>query len=512
MTANNANNNRIARNTLFLYARMILILIVGLYTSRVVLKVLGASDYGVANVVSGFVSLFSFLNATFSSTLQRFYNYEGGKHGEEGYSDVYSVGFRVHMALAFFVLLLVESIGIWYINNVMVLPSGRLQAAHILFHFSVLSMVFLIIQAPFAGAIIAMEKMDFFALVSIVDAVLRLVLVLLLPQIPFDKLIVYGVIQLCISITALILYISYSKRRFGFLKLKKDYKKTLLKELLNFSGWTLLGSFAFLMKGQGVNMILNYYFGTVVNAARGLAHNVNAALTGFSTNVSMAFRPQLVGSYAEGDTKRTFSLLLTQSKVCYALMLMFSVPVIIEINLLLSLWLGGEVPNNTNVFTILVLVDSMICTLNTPVTQVVYATGKVRAYQIGSALINILLLPVCWLFLKVGYPAYVVFVLTILFSIICQIVCLIIMHRLFNYSYLEYINKIILPCLTLSVVVPLFSYSITFFIPDSFGRLLLVSLASLMATSFMLYRFFLSKPEKALVRQYWFKILRKQQT
>lgn len=481
---------------------MILILLIGFYTSRVILQVLGASDYGISNVVAGFVSLFSFLNTTFSSTLQRFYNYEGGQHGEEGYTEVYNVGFWVHASLALFVFILVESVGIWYINNVMVLPSGRLMAAHFLFQTSVLSMILLIVQAPFSGAIIAMEKMDFFALVSVIDALLRLVLIILLPYVPADKLIVYGFIQLSISIVGITLYFLYAKRNFPFIRLNKRINKQLLKELLSFSGWTLFGSFAFLSKGQGVNLLLNYFFGPVVNAARGLAYYCSGALSSFSTNIAMAFRPQLVGSYSEGNKHRTFSLLLTQSKICYSLVLMLAVPVILEIDLLLHVWLGKDIPENTNLFSVLVIFDSLIGMLNAPVTQVVFATGKVKKYQIGSSLVNILLVPVCWLFLYIGYDAWIVFVLTIFFSLINQTVCLVIMHQVFEYHYMEYVKRIVLPCVLMTLFVPILPYCIYLLMEESAYRLFFISLTSLITTSMLLFFAFMTVSEKAFVMQY----------
>lgn len=507
MADNSSNNKRIVKNTAFLYIRMILILLIGFYTSRVILQVLGASDYGISNVVAGFVALFSFLNATFSSTLQRFYNYEGGQRGKEGYTEVFSVGFRVHVALALFVFLLVEIIGIWYINKVMVLPSERLTAAHILFQFSVVSMVVLIVQAPFSGAIIAMERMDFFAFVSIIDAVLRLGLIILLPYIPFDKLIIYGLIQLTISIVDITIYVYYAKKKFHFIKLKKNIEKKMLKEILSFSGWTLFGSFAFLAKGQGVNMLLNYFFGPIVNAARGLANYCSGALSGFSNNIAMAFRPQLVGSYSEGNTERTFNLLLTQSKICYCLVLMLAIPVILEIDLLLSVWLGKSVPDNTNLFAILVILDSLVGVLNAPVTQVVYATGKVKAYQIGSAVVNILLIPTCWLFLFLGFDAWIVFVLTIVFSMLCHIVCLIIMHNVFDYHYKDYLKRIVFPCVMMSLLVPILPYCLYIVMDDSFLRLTVLSIVSFTITCFLLYMFFLTDTEKSYVVQYKNKIL-----
>ena len=276
-----ASNKRIAHNTIFLYVRMVFVLIVSLYTSRVVLNVLGVSDYGVYNVVAGFVSLFSFLNATLSSSLQRFYNYEGGKKSELGLSNVFSVGVRVHTILAIIIFIVLETFGIWYINNVMVLPEGRVAAARFLYQFAVASMLLVVMQIPFTAAIIANEKMDFYAIVSIVDVLLRLIIVLILPHVSSDRLIVYGFLLFCITCIDFLLYVVYSKLKFNYLKFEKDIDLVLLKNLISFSGWNLLGTFVFMLKGQGANLLLNSFFGTTVNAARGVAFQVNGAITGF---------------------------------------------------------------------------------------------------------------------------------------------------------------------------------------------------------------------------------------
>ncbi len=502
-----SNNNRIARNTLFLYVRMVFVLLVGLYTSRVVLNVLGASDFGISNVVGGFVSLFSFLNATFSSSLQRFYNYEAGKRGDDGFRDVYSAGLRVHILLAIIVFLLLESFGIWYINYVMVLPEDRLFAANVLYQFSIINLLLIILQIPFTGAIIAKEKMDFYAIVSIVDVLLKLILIVLLPYVPFDKLIAFASIQLLVQVINSVLYVWYAKKQIKCLKWTKSVDIPLLKGLVSFSGWTLIGSFAFMFKGQGVNLVLNSFFGTIVNAARGVAYQINNAVIGFSSNLSMSFRPQLVQSYAEGDEKRTYTLFSSQSRLCYFMTLMLITPVILEMDYLLHLWLGDAVPAYTNVFATLVLVDAMINTLNAPVTQVVFATGKIKAYQIWSALINILLIPLCWIFLRFGFEAWIVFLLTIIVSVVCQIACLIVMHCVYNYSYSDYCRNTLLPCLIMTILVPLVPFAITCIMSDSFLRLMLVCFSSLLVTTTLLYFVFFTASEKVLVQGYLRKLL-----
>lgn len=502
----NDNNKRIAKNTAFLYIRMVFVLLVGLYTSRVVLTVLGVSDYGVYNVVAGFVSLFAFLNATLSSSLQRFYNYEEGEKGELGFYNVFFVGIRVHILLAFILLVLLETIGIWYINSIMVLPEGRLQAAHVLFQFSVLSLFIVVLEIPFSSAIIAKEKMDFYAVVSILDVIMRLVIVLLLPYIPRDKLIVYGFLQLMVTAVNFVLYLGYTKNKIVHLRFFGKADRSLLKKLLAFSGWNLFGTFVYMLKGQGVNLLLNVFFGTIVNAARGVAYQVNSALSGFTTNISMSFRPQMVSSYAVGNYSRSYNLFQTQSKICYCLNLMLIIPIIFEIDLILGLWLGESIPENTNIFTILVLLDALVCTLNTPVTQIVFATGNIKLYQIITSTVNVFLLPICWLLLSWGLEAWSVFVVTIIVSIVNQVASVYAMHKVFVFSMQAYLKQIILPCFLMTLMVPLLPYIIYCTMDDSVIRLLLITLTCVIVTLVLLYLLFLTDSEKDIAKSYIDKI------
>lgn len=502
MSDNTSNNKRIARNTIYLYLRMVFVLVIGLYTSRVVLQQLGVSDYGVYSVVAGFVSLFSFLNTTLSSSLQRFYNYEGGNKGEIGYVEVYSVGVKVHLVLALIILLILETVGIWYINNIMVLPEGRLAAANFLFQFSVISLFLIIVEIPFTSVIIAKERMDFYALVSICDVVLKLIIVLILPYLSYDKLITYGFLLFCITIIDFILYFIYIKKHFRNLIIKKNTDYILLKKLLGFTGWNLFGTFVFMLKGQGINLLLNAFFGTIVNAARGVAYQVNSAITGFSSNISVSFRPQMVSSYAEGNTQRAYNLFKTQSRISFWLILMLITPVILEIDLLLRLWLGNVVPENTNIFTILVLIDALVCTLNTPVTQIVFATGKIKNYQIFTSVVNSFLLPVCWLLLEYGMEAWGVFLVTILISILNQIAAVVAMHHVFAFSIMDYLRSIIFPCVMMMLLIPIVPYLLTCIMQDSVIRLIIVCILSLFSSTILLYVLFLSESEKMIAKSF----------
>jgi len=494
-----ANNNRIAKNTFFLYVRMFFVLVVSLYTSRVVLHTLGVSDFGVYSVVGGFVSLFGFLNSTLSSSMSRFFNYEGGQRGEKGVRDVYTAGFWIHVLLAVVVLLLLETFGLWYINNVMVLPNDRIRAANIIFQYSIISMTVVILEIPYASAIMSYERMDFYAFVSIMDVALKFLIVLALPVIPFDKLISYASLTLIITIVDFLLYLIYSKRKFPALKLENKVNMLLFKSFLSFSGWNLLGTFAFMLKGQGLNMILNVFFGTVINAARGVAFQINGAIAGFSSNIAISFRPQIVDAYSKRENDRVLKMFFSESRICYCLILIMIVPVIIEIDYILKLWLGDAVPEYANTFAIFVLIDMLICTLNTPITQVTFSTGAIKTYQIVSSAINLLLLPVCWLFLRMGFEASSVFVITIVFSIINQAGCLFCMRKVFSYSMHKYISNVIMPLVMITIILPVCPFLLSKYMDSSFFRLGLICAVDIIFAALLMWLVVLKKGEKQIV-------------
>ena len=500
MESGTSANKRIARNTASLYVRTTLSLFVGLYSSRIVLQVLGVSDFGIYNVVAGFVSLFAFLNATLATSLQRFYCYEGEVSGNEGYTRVFSLGVRIHLVLTVVVLLLLETFGLWYINHVMVIPAGRLGAARCIFHMSAASMALFIMQIPFTAAIIAREHIRYFATISIIDTLLKLAIALTLPYIGTDKLIAYGALWLGVSVFDFMASAIYSRVRFPYLRLTQTVEGHLLRQITSFSLWNLAGTFVYMFKGQGINLILNAFFGTIVNAARGIAYQVNSAVMGFSSNITMSFEPQIVTSLAGQNAERTKRLFYAESKICFALVLFIIAPAIVEMDTLLHLWLGSTVPDHAGLFCSLVLTDSLICTLNTPVTHVAFATGHIRRYQIYSCSLNILLLPVCWLWLKQGGEPWSVFVIAIAFTVINQCFCIDALRRIFPLRVVEYLRDVIAPCLLATVALFSVPLLVSLLMPDSTLRLVIVVLASATAGPALIYALLLTADERAHVR------------
>lgn len=496
-----SNNKLIAKNTIFLYIRMFFVLIVSLYTSRVVLNTLGVVDYGIYNVVSGFVSLFAFLNATLSASVQRFYNYEGTLNGFEGFRSVYVISLVTHIGLSLVIFILLESVGLWYVNNVMVLPPDRMLAANIVFQTSVLSLLIVFLQIPYLGAVMAKQCMNFYAIVSIIDTLFKLVIVLLLPYIPYDKLLVYAFLSLAISSLNFTLYYGYSKFKFKEISFKFKFNRPLFKQIIGFTGWNVIGTFAFMLKGQGINMLLNIFFGPIINAARGIAYQVSGAISGFSSNIAIAFRPQIVNTFAGLEYDKVRNLILTESRVCFMLIATLVTPVIIDIDYIMHLWLGDNIPNLTKPFIILVLIDTLICTLNTPCTQIVQASGQIRKYQIASTIVNILLLPTCWIFLKLGFNPISVFVLVIIFSVINQLVCILIANHIFPIGLNKYFREVLVPCALYITILPIAPLIIFKNLEKTFFRLLCVGLSTLLVAVPLCYRLALTDSQRIVINK-----------
>ena len=509
MTNSSNANTRIAKNTVFLTIRMLLVLVISLYSSRLVLQVLGVEDFGIYNVVGGFVSMFGFLNSSMTNSIQRYYNYSLGHEGENAISKVYYAALVIQVILALIVLLLVESVGLWYLYNKMVIPVERMSAAFWVFQFSVISMLFVIMQVPYASAVMAYEKMNFFAVISVLDAVLKLVAVLLIPSFGGDHLIWYGFLILFISILDFCLYLIYSKRNFKYLKIERVRDKTLYKGMLSFSGWNLFGTFALMMKEQGLNMVLNLFFGPVVNAARGVAYQVINAIRGFTSNIYTAARPQFTQSYAQGDSKRTIQLMFSTSKLCFILLLIFSLPVMIEAEYVLRLWLGENVPDYTVIFVILVIVSSLITVFNPAMSFVVHATGNMKTYQIAGALIDLLILPTAYVFLKMGYQPESVFIISIAFNIIQQIVSLVIVKRLIYFSIRDYVMTVWLPLGLVVSIVAALSFGVHSLMPQGFIRLCVVVVVSSMLSIGLSYVVALSSSERLIFNNFVNKVLKK---
>ena len=492
------NNRRIAKNTLMLYFRMILTMVVSLYTSRVILNTLGFEDYGIYNVVGGVVSMFTFFNSAMSSATQRFLSYEIGRGDFVQLRKTFNATKIIHIGIAVLIFILAETVGLWFVKTYLVIPAERLEAAIWVYHFSVLSFMVSVIQVPYNATIIAHERMNVYAYVSIIEVTLKLLIVFMLTWITFDKLKIYGILYFCVVFIIAAIYRLYTRRNFQESRFKVVKDKKLYKTLISYSGWNLFGNIASVAKGQGVNILLNIFFGPVVNAARGIAMQVQTAVNSFVTNFQMAVNPQIIKSYASEEREYMTSLVIRSSKFSFYLLLLLSLPIIIEIDQILKFWLK-TVPDYSSIFTILVLVIVLIDCVSGPLMTAIQATGKIKVYQsvVGSLLI--LILPISYFFLKQGYSPEITLYVNIVISIVALFFRLYLVWKLLEFPVLRFAKEIILKniiIVLLSLSLPLF---IRYFMEENLIRLIVIVFVTLIWNATIIFVIGLLKSEKAIV-------------
>lgn len=499
-------NTTIAKNTLFLSLRMVFVLFVSLYTSRVFLNVLGVEDYGISNVVAGFVSMFSFLNTSLANAIQRFYNAELGKNGSKGITKVYNTSLLIQGIIALFVVALLESVGLWYLYEKMVIPSDRFDVAFWLYQFSTISAAVVIMQSPFTAAVMAYERMNTYAVISILEVILKLGFALALPYISIDRLLMYGAFYMVLSILTFLSYFIYSKKEFKELHFQRSYKKSMFKDMISFSGWNLCGTFACMIREQGLNMVLNIFFGPIVNAARGVAYQVSGALQGFVSNLSLAAKPQMVQSFATGDSSRTIKLMYTMSKLSFIFLFVLSVPVIFNIDYILHLWLGNVVPDHAANFVILVIITNFMNNLNAPLSNVVYATGKMRNYEVTFSVINLLIIPISFIVLKLGAPAEMAFIVYLVMTVFVQIGCLLVIQTLTKISLSDYFMSFIVPIVIVACITLPLIYIINFYLQQNLIGIVIEYIVITLLSSVLFYYVVLDSTEKKFVNNIIYKL------
>lgn len=499
MSDNTSNNKRIAKNSIFLSIRMVIVLAISLYTTRVILRVLGVEDYGVYNVVCGFVSMFAFLNTSMSNGIQRFFNYEFQKNGEEGANKVFNIALLIQFLLAVLIIVVAETVGLWYLHNKMVIPDGRMIAAEWIFQFTVIGFVFLIMQAPFSASIMAHEKMDVFAIIGIIDALLNLGIVLVLPFLSGDYLILYGLLHSLIRVLNFSLNYFYSRFHFKEIRFNLTFHKQLFGSMLSFSGWNIFGSFSHLMKEEGINLLLNYFFGTVVNAARGVAAQISSGMQSFVSNLVVPVRPQIVKSYADGNYTRTMNLMYSISKLSCLFLYLISLPVLFQIDFILDIWLDHTVPDHTSIFVIIVVLTSFLNNLNAAVSIVVHASGKMRNYQVITSIIVLSAIPLSYVALKLGASPESSLWITFLTMVIVQMVSLFILRGIIDFSILAYFKRVLLPIAYVIVTTIWVPVVLNIVITPGIYQLISVLFLSMLITCFSIYFVGLDKSERDLV-------------
>lgn len=471
------NNKRIAKNTLFLYFRMILIMGITLYTSRVILSELGVIDYGIYNLVAGVVVLFTFLNNTMTSASQRFLSVALGKNDLDYTQKVFTTCFRIHLLLSVIVLLLCETIGLWFLLYKLDIPTERLDSAIITYHIAVITTCFGVIKIPYNAAIIANEKMSFFAYTSIIDATLKLLIVFFLAWLPFDKLITYSYLLLGVNCIMVLWYYRYCKRKFSECRVYgvNDYK--LIKEITTFFGWNLFGSVGDVAYKQGTSFILNIFCGVALNATMGITNQVRTAVYSFISNLQLAANPQIIKLYTIGEYEKYELLVCRISKISFYLMLLIAMPIMINVSMILKIWLVN-VPQYTDIFVFLIMIFALVDSLHGPLWITMQAAGKIRNYQIVVSTCLLMNLPISYLFLNIGYEPYSIITVQIIVSIILLFVRLLFSHYMAKIRYAYYLKDVILPIIVVSAIsTPSIFYICSFF--DGW-KLFIVSIISVL--------------------------------
>lgn len=451
---NSENTKRIAKNTMMLYVRMLFSLLVSLYTSRVILNTLGVEDYGIQSAVGGFVAMFSLLSTSLSSANSRFLTFELGKGDKESLKQVFSTSLLIHICLALVVFVAIETFGVWFLNNQMDnIPVARLNAANWLLQFSVVSFMLGLISVPYNSCLISHEKMGVFAMVGIVDIVMRLCVVLSLRVLPAsaDKLIAYAFMLMCWQIALQMFYFYYCSRHFEECRAKPALYKAKLKSITNFAGWNFIGCTAGLLKTSGVDLLLFQFFGPVLTAAKSVSRAVNSAIGAFAGNFMTALVPQITKSYAAGDLKYTFSLVERGSRFSFYVMMFFAIPVMFETEFVLTLWLE-EYPSHSVAFVRLVLALSLVEILSNTLINLQNATGRIRNYQLaigGTLLMNF---PLSYIALELGCPPESTIIVAVFVGVCCLLLRLLFLRKMVGLSVSGYLKNV---CLNVATVAAL---------------------------------------------------------
>lgn len=436
---------------------MLFTMLVSLYTSRVVLDVLGVEDYGIYVVVGGIVVMFGFLNNAMAAATQRFITIEIGRGDSTQLNCIFNMSVTIHTLIAIAVLILSETIGKWFLNTHLNIPTERMSAANWVYQFSIFAFIINILNVPYNATIIAHERMSVYAYVSIVEVILKLVIVFMLVWFDFDKLKLYAVLVFSVSLIIRIIYTIYCKQKFEECKYSLIWDKQLFRQMSTFANWNLFGVFAGIAYMQGVNFLINVFFGPAVNAARGIGFQVMMSVNAFVTNFQIAVNPQITKSYAVGDEKYMYSLVFSSSKYSFYLLLFLSLPVLIETKFIFELWLK-EVPAYAIIFTRLILLDMLIGTLSGSLQTLVQATGNIRRYQVIVSGILLMNLPFSYLLLKLGYAPQITFIVSIIFSFMALLARLIVLKRLISFPIRDFFTVVLFRVFIVSIVASVIPY------------------------------------------------------
>ena len=493
-----SSNARIAKNTILLYVRMLISLAISLYTSRAILRILGEDDFGIYNVVGGVVVLFSFLTNAMTNSTQRFLNYNLGLNDEQKIANVFNTSMLAHFTIFGVVLILAETVGLWFVETQLNIPPERYSASIWVYHASVLATLLNIIVIPYRASLIATERMGIFASISIWEVILKLIIVLILPLFSVDHLVLYAFLLAGISLLNFVLYRGICRTKMEFTHFHLVWDKDQYIEQMSFSGWYLFGGMANVGAKQGTNILINIFFNVAVNAAVGIANQVRNAVFGFVTSFQTAFNPQIVKLYATGEHEKLLSLIYRSSKFSYYLLFIISLPIVVFCEDILSLWLVN-VPNYAVVFTQLVIITSFTEALSAPLWTAIGATGRVQKYQIFVSLIILFDIPLVYIILKLGFGPTWTFIVNLIISLIAYLYRLLYISKYIHYNIFSYFKYVLVPC----VIVTIMSCPLPILLSElceSRLHIILSILATLFISCLTIFYIGLSKSEREFIR------------
>lgn len=496
------SHSNIAKNTLFLYVRMAFVLLVTLYTSRIVLEELGVVDFGIYNLVAGFVIMFSFFGSSLSNAAQRFLNFHYGQGNDDEVNHVFNMGSLNFFFLSIIVVIVLETIGLWFLNNKLIIPSDRLPAANLIFQFSVLSVFVTMNNYIYRAVLIARENMKIYAYTGIFEAVSRLLIAFLLIKTGTDKLVFYSFLNLLVSIIVCFVYVLYCSKKYLECKIRFYWDSKLFKEMFSFIGWNAFTNLTEAVNQQGISVILNLFFGPVINAARGISFQINNALLSFSHNIYMAARPQLIKAYAVKNMTFFLKTINLSSKFTYYLLLILAIPLIIKINYILDIWLT-VVPDQTAIFSVLIIIYTLIDSLKNPLWAAAQAVGDLKKYSLIGGLIFLLNFPLSYGLMNLGFEAYWVYICLIIVRIIYLVAMVFVIKSMINeFDIMVYFRSVITPIIFVSMLSPIVPFLInSVLVEENLLSLMLVSFSSILSTVLVIYVFGLKNVEKLNLKE-----------
>lgn len=500
MSDNQQINKRIAKNSIFMYVRMFVTMAIGLYASRVVLHVLGASDYGLYNVVGGVLTLFTMFSAALTVGTQRFLSYAIGDSDVDKLKRTFSIALGLHVLLAVIIFVLAETVGIWFLYKYMNIPDGRMIAAFWVYQFSIVGFIVNLVQIPFQSCLIAHEQMNMYAYMSIYDAAMKLFIVYLLQLISIDKLIAYGFLVLAVNVTSVLIYNVYCRKHFEECTFHIERDRELTKEIVNYTGWNLFGGSLTFFTGQGINILLNIFCGTVVNAARGLSMSVNNIITQFVNNFQVAVNPQIIKQYAGKEWASLYKLVIVNARIAEYLFLLIAIPIFLETDFLLNLWLG-DYPEYTAIFVQILLIQTAESPMDYPLGMLIQASGRMKWPSIIIVVPLLSIFVVSYIFLKLDYSPVSVYVVSAILYLWKNVADLYFAHKYSGISISQVLKKVYLNVIVGGAIMFIVPYFVKYHMELGWTRFLVVGSVSIFTSLFVTYFWGLTPGMRSMIKE-----------